>query len=195
MAFNLSGLSVLHKDMISKNETRSVFPFEIKNRGFSCIFITDTSPYYLLICALGKEPFSMEFEVDKYYNTNPFLGNNYSLLLGYLQLDGATTHQYLPKGFFYDFNLKIPLSFQRSPNYRDVLLIARKHRDIDEADKIYFCGWHTNPKGKYVTPANYDKTKFAFGDEVAERSKRSNISSKWTNEVAKENLIELNHLL
>lgn len=54
-----------------------------------------------------------------------------------------------------------------------------KCRKVDEADKIYFKGWHPHlTDGKKAR--NFDKTEFFFGKTVANYCRVHNISSIWT---------------
>ena len=67
-------------------------------------------------------------------------------------------------------------------------------RQIEEINKIYFCGWRRNPKGKTVSPYNNEKTRSAFGDKIAKLSLERNISSCWTDVSNDECLIKLNEI-
>ena len=37
-----------------------------------------------------------------------------------------------------------------APSYKEVIQVASLKRNIEEADKIYFCGWRSNPLGSSV---------------------------------------------
>lgn len=54
-----------------------------------------------------------------------------------------------------------------------------KQRNIDDAHKIYFCGWKFY-EGSERNAKNFEKTKKWLGDEAYEFCKRNNISSCWT---------------
>jgi hypothetical protein len=192
MPFNLSGLKSLHEDMASKNEDSAIFPVAVRNKGFSCIFLSNVSPYLLFITSLGLDPFTMEFTVQSDYSIISYLGDKYDLLRNYLDLHGKSNYPYLPNGFFTDFNSGIPTAFHNRPPYTVKLLTASRTREIDEANKIYFCGWYQNPVGKHVTPKNYEKTLLAFGKDTADRNMANNHSSKWTDNPDEENLQLLN---
>lgn len=54
---------------------------------------------------------------------------------------------------------------------------------MEEAEKIYFCGWFDNDKvGKKVRPENLEKTKEILGTDAYLMCKKNNISSKWTDD-------------
>lgn len=53
------------------------------------------------------------------------------------------------------------------------------YRQVDEADKIYFCGWNDHKKDKRKAK-NFDKTEFFFGRSVTDYCRKNNISSLWS---------------
>lgn len=53
------------------------------------------------------------------------------------------------------------------------------YRQVDEAAKIYFCGWNDHKKDKRKAK-NFDKTEFFFGKSVADYCRKNNISSLWS---------------
>ena len=53
------------------------------------------------------------------------------------------------------------------------------YRNVDEKEKIYFCGWNDHITDKRKAH-NFDKTEFYFGPSVANYCRRNNISSLWT---------------
>jgi hypothetical protein len=58
-------------------------------------------------------------------------------------------------------------------------------KDVEEADKTYFCGLQNNPEGTSQTPGNWQKTKRYFGEDIASQYHRHNISTKWTDDPTK----------
>lgn len=188
--FEFSGLRVLHKDMMTVGEKRVVFPFEYNEKSFSCIFLVDIIPFRLYLTTLGEKPSIFELEIEG-YKAKSFL-NEYNDLILYLDLKYDPNHIFKPNDFFYVLNKKIPNTFTRKPNYKEVLLIASNRRNIEEINKIYFCGWYTNPVGKKVRPENLEKTRSAFGDDKAKICSDENISSCWTDIHTDENLKKLN---
>lgn len=53
------------------------------------------------------------------------------------------------------------------------------YRNVDENNKIYFCGWNDHIRDKR-TAHNFDKTEFFLGKAVADYCRQNNISSMWT---------------
>ncbi len=194
--FCFSNLKTLYADMKRKNEVRSIFSIEIKDKGFNCIFIIDTEPFRLYLTTLGKFPVVLEFEVEAGFKVNDYLdGDTYKALLNYLEIEFDPNYKFRPKNFFELVNSKIPSDHKESPGYRKVLNLARKTRCIEDEDKRYFCGWRKNPEGKHVTKENLEKTTAAFGKKYANLSIRYNMSSCWTDISSKEQIGRLNQLV
>lgn len=176
--FKFTALESLHNNMKLNDTKRVVFPFKYNEKGFSCIFITDILPYRLYLSTLGDKPIIFELEINNKYETSSYI-EDYKKLIEYLEIKYDPNHKFKPNDFFKSLNNKIPENCENKPNYKDVILIAAKHREIEEPNKIYFCGWKNNIVIN-VTDGNLEKTRSAFGDELAELCKKKNISSRWT---------------
>ena len=61
----LTNLRVFHKDMKNRGENQAVFNIQINNKYFSCIFITNVTPYYLYLATVGNTVKTFEFEVGQ----------------------------------------------------------------------------------------------------------------------------------
>ncbi len=116
-------------------------------------------------------------------------------LIGYLEIKYDPAHKFVPYDFYKVLNERIPEKFAKRPNYKDILKIIPKKRDIEEETKIYFCGWRRNAVGQNVRDKNLEKTRSAFGDAKAEMCKRKNISSCWTDCASDEDLKKLNDIV
>lgn len=191
--FELTGLKVLHKDMVKKGEERVTFPFEFNEKSFSCIFLTDIIPYRLYLTTLGLNPMVFELEIKRGYVVECYI-QDYSHLMNYLGIKYDPTHKFLPVDFFRALNDRIPSEFKMRPDYKDIIKIVSKRRDIEDEDKVYFCGWRRNPIGQRVQEKNLEKTRSAFGDKKAEICKINNISSCWTDYEDDEALKRLNEI-
>ena len=188
--FEFTRLKILHKDMMKKGEERATFPFEFNGKTFSCIFLTDIIPYRLYLTTLGLYPVVFELEIEKGYKSKCFI-DDYKKLVDYLEIKYDPAHKFVPFDFFEVLNKRIPEKFTMRPNYKDTLKTASKRREIEEEAKIYFCGWYSNPDGKFVRPENLEKTRNAFGDKKAKLCQEKNISSCWTDIAKDEKLNEL----
>lgn len=188
--FEFTGLRILHQDMITKNEDRVVFPFKYNRKYFSCIFLVDIVPYRLYLTTHGIKPEVFVLEIISEYKVHGYL-KNYNKLVAYLDLKYDPHHKFKPKDLFEALNKKIPSHFSERPKYSEILNIAA---NIEERDKVYFCGWYKNPVGKKVRPENIEKTRSAFGEDQAQLCSDKNISSCWTNLASDEDLAQLNNV-
>lgn len=191
--FEFTGLRILHRDMLTVGESRVVFPFEYNGKSFSCIFLVDIIPFRLYLTTLGARPMVFELEIVKGYQTNSYL-SDYNKLVKYLEIKYDSKHKFVPNDFYEALNKKIPDEFSKRPDYKAVLVTASNRRNIEEINKIYFCGWYRNPTGHTVRLENLEKTRSAFGDGKAETCKDKNISSCWTDIDTDENLKKLNNI-
>lgn len=190
--FKFTALESLHNNMKLNDMERVVFPFRYNEKGFSCIFITDILPYRLYLSTLGDKPTTFELKINNKYKTSSYM-EEYNKLIEYLEIKYDPNHKFKPNDFFRSLNSKIPENCNNKPNYKDVILIAASHREIEEPNKIYFCGWKNNIV-RNVTDGNLEKTRSAFGDELAKLCRIKNISSCWTDIDNKEQINKLNKI-
>lgn len=191
--FEFTSLRTLHEDMKENNEISASFNFNYNNRGFACIFLGDVNPMILYLCTVGEAREVFEIAIDENYMTDTYI-DDYRRLIEYLNLKFDPNHKFKPVDFFEVLNRNIPKTFQRAPDYKEIVKVASKTREIEEADKIYFLGWYRNKVGKSVRDKNLEKTRLAFGREIADISKRTNRSSCWTDEEGLENMEAFNDI-
>lgn len=191
--YKFTALKILHEDMKTRKEERAIFPFIYNAKYFSCLFLTDINPMRLYLSTLGNNPIVFEIEIDEKYCAKTYL-DDYKKLVEYLEIKYDPNHTFKPIDFFEALNNKIPKMFQRKPNYTDVVMAVSKRRVVEEAYKIYFCGWRNNPTGYNVSDMNIEKTRRAFGDKVAAICKLKNVSSCWTDISSDESLKKINNL-
>lgn len=192
--YEFTALKILHEDMKIKEEGRAIFTFTYNAKDFSCIFLTDINPMILYLSTLGNNPIVFEIEIDEKYCTKTYMDADYKKLIEYLEIKYDPNHTFKPIDFFKALNNKIPKMFQIKPNYSDVIMVVSKRRMVEEADKIYFCGWRNNPIGYNVSDMNIEKTRSAFGDKIAAMCKLKNVSSCWTDISSEESLKKINAL-
>lgn len=177
--YELDNLRVLHNDMKEKGKTRTAFPITLYSRPFSCIFLADIKPLRLYLITPGPRPVFFEIEVFRDYCVS-YVIVDFKLLVKYLGLSSEEQKQFTQEVFLRTLNGKLADHLIRLPVYSEVVRAASVCRDIEDEGRAYFCGWKRNPEGKDVRYENYEKTRAAFGDEVADLSRRKNISSRWT---------------
>lgn len=69
-------------------------------------------------------------------------------------------------------------------------------RNVEESDKVYWCGWRRNAPDQKQTMRNYHKTSRWLGKTIADECRTCNISTCWTDDPEKArtfpaNIIEL----
>ncbi len=157
MHFN--NLESLYNELIQHNQTRCVFTVMLNSKPFSCIFMIDVFPYRLYVTALGNHPFSLELNVENDFSAKVYLNNeDYRKLVNYLELKYDPDNHFSPTVLFKAVDNQMLSAHKSIPSYTDVLRHVRLHREIEESDKIYFCGWRNNPKNNTVSDNNYEKT-------------------------------------
>jgi hypothetical protein len=147
------------------------------------LIVIDSKPFILIFGAKGKN-FSFEYEVKPGFYVDPILNNDeYNKLCEILELKYDPNNHFKITGFLSDFNKCIP-AFAESKNIPKPQEIIAVSKNIDEADKIYFCRWYDNESvGKKVRPQNLEKTRRLLGEKAYLRCKDKNISSCWTPDI------------
>lgn len=177
----LTGLVPLFESMKAQNIKRYKFQFQRNDVVFDVIFFTDENPYSLLFGARGHN-FSFKIPVEKgfFINENQLPNEVYNKLIKVLGLKYDPNNKFRPLFFFEDFNKSIPYS-AHPRNVPQPHEVAIYRRDVEEAHKIYFCGWRDNTlNDKHVTEKNLEKTKKLLGYETYLVCRSKNISSLWT---------------
>lgn len=193
MLFKFTTLEVLHQDMKRLNKGRTTFPFVYNKKSFSCIFLADITPMRLYLTTLGDSPITFELLIYNNYCTDTYI-DDYKELIKYLEIKYDPNHIFKPTDFFEVLNKRIPTKFCGAPSYGDVIRIVSTRRDVEDADRVYFCGWKNNPDGYHVRAKNLEKTRSAFGDRIANMCRDKNVSSRWTDIANEEDLAKLNEI-
>lgn len=176
----LNNLVPLYRNMVEQKLDRVKFPYRHNNLHFDVFFFIDGKPFELLFGALGAN-LCFRLRVEKGFVINPSLDSDtYKSLCKALNLKYDPANPFKISKFFMDFDDKIPpsVTINNKAKYTD---IAVHVRDVEEADKIYFCGWKNNNEEKsHVTEDNLRKTKEFLGCQAYLICKEKNISSRWT---------------
>ena len=145
-------------------------------------FFTTGNPFALGIGKRGANPIYFEIPVYRGYRINVMLDENYNLLRKALNLDSSHGGKFSTAAFFKSLNSHIPASYSDTSNELRPEHRAVYERDVDEAEKVFFMGWqHNGDLGiRKPTQRNLDKTLRLLGPAALERSKRENLSSRWT---------------
>lgn len=183
----LGGLENLYIDMKNKDIKRYKFIFTFNKVCFDVFFFTDEEPFKLVFGVLA-ENFYFEIDVKRGYNITAYLGDKLTDLMKILGLQSDEKSHFKTSYFFEAFNKSIPIVANRSncPEPHD---IAKYRRNVEESNKIYFCGWLDNEKrGNNSKKKNLEKTRLILGHDAYQMCKDRNISSRWTD--IKENAVK-----
>lgn len=182
--FKLTSLADLLSRMEDARVDRCHFRFQLHAGDFDVFFFADTSPFVLGFGAIGRN-FYFELEVDPKTFETPgvFVKDVYYKLCEILGLRRDPANPFTPSVFLQRVNMAIVGVAFRKTTPRD---LSRYRRDVEEADKIWFCGWRDNTsEGKHVTSMNLIKTRRWLGEQAYLRCKEKNISSRWTDDKTK----------
>ena len=175
----ISGLKELHKNMRQNGVTRTQFQYRHNQVVFDVLFFTDGSPYKLLFGAIG-EKCCFVVNVKLGYSIDPFLQpkSAYNDLCRVLGIEYDPKNPFSTAKFFRHFADAVPHSVTST---KEPATPAKSQAELnDDGEKIYFKYWKNNGVNSHVTPLNLEKTRKAFGSEIAEFCSERNISSCWS---------------
>jgi hypothetical protein len=182
----LDRLKSLYIEMKEANEDRQQFEFEYNGVLADVFLFIDQQPF---IMAFGIKLTQTYFEVP----VKPgFIVNGYldkellDIIIEEFHIEYNPNHKYSPLDFLQAVNKQIPQTLKetRPVTPRN---IAHYHRNVEDADKLYFCGFLDNSKARNkVTNENLIKTRLLMGEEAYQRCKRENLSTKWTDAIGKD---------
>lgn len=183
----MSSLRTLKAKMLQQKLTRVSFPFQYNNKPFSCILIIDIIPYRLYLTTLGMNPITIEFEVHKGFLIDTIIDNqSYRYLIRYLELKYNPDYKFKPQTLLRVLNDQLPSVLIKKADKKTILKISSTVRTVEESEKIYFIGWRNLPHGQKVSYLNNEKTRIAFGDNIAQICFERNVSSCWSDIKSKE---------
>jgi hypothetical protein len=171
--------------MKAKNADRVQFPYKHGRATFDVFFFIDEKPFSLLF---GAKQFNIVFELPVLpgFAVDCYLSDEtYKALCKALGLTYDPDNPFSTRAFLSDFETHILSSVSRVSIPRPHDLVIYKS-DVEENEKIYFCGWRDNtPRGEKVTAHNLHKTRRLLGERAFEVCNRKNLSSYWTHDKSK----------
>ena len=182
---HMPGLARLHGSMRQVGIDRAKFRIPHNHLTFEGIFLADCAPWQLGLACLAHNftlllKVSKSYEVDSYIHDTDAVNN----LKMALRTGAASGHPFSTSNFLREIDAHLPATVTRGDRARPAD-VARHRRDVEEADKVYLCGWdpHTSD-GKHVTPRNLAKTRDWLGQADHDWCKRYNVSTRWTDNAA-----------
>jgi hypothetical protein len=178
----LDALEPLHQSMQANDIDRYRFGYTHGKAKFDVFFLADTQPYKLIFGVYDQNVF-IEYDVDKDFRINPQLSKeHYKQLCQLLELKYDPNNHFSPGAFMADFNTYIPKCAHCAQKVQPHEII-RYRNNIEEVEKIWFCGWRDNAqRGQSVTAENLFKTRQLLGERAYQLCKERNVSSCWTDD-------------
>lgn len=135
--YKLNGLVPLHRAMKERGAESAAFPFEFGRVTCSALFFTDESPYKLVFYkhVSGER---LEFEVHRGYIIR-LPRSREDEIVSFFEIPGGGLRWHLFNRLVEAINNQAPKEF-RPPKTAERRAIAEA-RQLEEADKIYFCGF------------------------------------------------------
>ncbi len=176
----LMNLKQLYEEMRAKQEPRQQFQIVYNGVIADTFFFIDQTPFVLAFGIIMTGAY-FELQVQPGFNvTIPFSKKIYNMIIREFHIKYDPNHKYSPFDFLKAINKKIP---QHITSTRPVepRHIAKYRRDIEESNKVYFCGFANQKKyGRHVSQKNLHKTRTLMGEEAYRRCLHEGISTKWT---------------
>lgn len=181
----LTGLIPLHASMTAQNMGRLKFHYRVNHLTFDCLLFIDTQPIELVMGCLGHH-FAIYLDIGPApaFDIKSFIEprETFLALIAALKTGNNSSERFNATAFFSELNANIP-AVARQDQQPTPTDIVRYYQDIEEAEKIHFCGWLDNTKqANRVSYRNLAKTRRFFGQDVAELAKRRNQSTRWTDQ-------------
>lgn len=135
--YKLNGLAPLHRSMRERGASSAAFPFEFGRVACSALFFTDESPYKLVFYKHASSE-RLEFEVLRGYLIR-LPRSREDEIASFFEISGRGFRWHLFNRLVEAINGQAPGEFRPPrPTERRAIAVARQ---LEEADKIYFCGF------------------------------------------------------
>lgn len=177
----LNKLRPIHDEILEKFQTYAIFQFKKNKTEFDVFYDIVKMPWQLGLLA-RQENFQLWIAVDIDFNFIPYIDpEQYKKLVAILGIKYDPNNKFTPFAFFKEFNESIP-SHLPNIDHNSVRKVVLKCMQIEEADKIYYCGsieWDKLGGSKKRSIENLEKTRLLY-PELYFRIKDRNISVKYS---------------
>ena len=178
-------LAQLHQSMKGVAIERIRFRIQHAHLTFEGIFLADARPYQLGLACLAHN-FTLTFDVDQHYELTAYIHdeNARNRLMNALNLGGGGP-AFRAGLFMQQIDAALPANALPGDRAQPSDL-ARFRSDVEEANKIYLCGWRdNNVAGERVRPENLAKTRALIDEATFLWCSKHNISTCWTHDRSK----------
>lgn len=172
----------LYHEMKTADQLRQQFTFEYNGVVADVMFFIDSSPFELLFGILTtQESFSIAVN-EGFIVPNYFDNNLYMQIVRIFKIQNSPGHTFGPSDFWNAFSPQVPhhVKATRPVTPKD---IATYKKDIEESDRLYFCGFIDQSKTGHNV-RNLEKTRTLMGEQAYQICKRKRISTKWTDKAS-----------
>lgn len=184
----IDNLSKIYRQLKDNNQTYTFFPFKTNGVNFDIFFDIDKSPFKLMFLALNSN-YQLSLDVMSGFLVNINLSKDqYYELVKLLNLKKDINNPFSPKNFFTQFDNQIPQNLINLDKNQTNSLILKVYSDIEEKDKLYYCGmtdWNNKNYGRHRTKENLEKTRLLYPD-LYNLIVDKDISIKYTTDIMKE---------
>lgn len=165
--------------------SRQQFDFEYNEVEADTFFFIDQNPFILAFgLKLTRTYFEIEIESKNLQTADFFTPELYKTICREFHIKYDPNHTYKPIDFLKAINKEVPQHVKNTRKTKPSNMI-RYHRDVDEAEKIYFCGFLDNNKAG-TKVRNLEKTRLLMGEKAYITCKQENLSTKWTDDPKKD---------
>lgn len=135
-----------------------------------------------------------ELEMNRNFEISSFFTRElYRKLIDIFNIQYDPNHKFTPKDFLAFVNNNVPeYRYTKKVESSDVL---QYKREVEEADKVHFCGWIYHTTKSNAQSPNLQKTRILLGEEAYNRCCERNISSRWTDLIEKKTNPDLENFL
>ncbi len=166
----------LAEDMKTKGIDKERYNFDYNGFHFDVVFSIVSEGYEILV-AIHTHNWGCVLNMNKYFYVD-MNDDDYFALSNLLNLNWKN-NQFNSAVFLKLLSDRAPqVSSGIHIDYRELRQFLQ-YRHVDDADKIYFCGWNDHKIDNRIA-RNFDKTEFYLGKTVADYCRKNNISSLWT---------------
>jgi hypothetical protein len=162
---------------------RAKFRIPHNHLTFEGVFLADCTPWQLGLACLAHN-FALLFEVSRSYEIATYIHDAQALnsLRAALRTDADSGRGFSTSDFLREIDARLPATVTPGDRPRPVDM-APHRRDVEEADRIYLCGWDPHASdGRHVSARNLAKTRAWLGQAQHDWCERYNVSTRWTDD-------------
>lgn len=177
LEMNVLEIELLIDRMRAKGVSRCLGQVQAFRKPLAFAFFMDTLT--ILISAVGQTvPLCIMKEVNADFTVEGYIGKDYGRWKEYFGLGNMGNKKFSLEAIWEQISSQIvDIDLSKEPSYKEVLSASPYQAD---GEGIYFLKFRHNTPPRGMSSENYEKTRIAFGKEVADKLKDHGISTCWT---------------